>query len=79
MGKILNCVFYPIEQYRRKTDGPNFHDINFRMRAVASFPSRGKGAFALRRSLKVRKDTACELNRFPGNEHGEIQSGFLNL
>ena len=79
MGTILNCVFYPIEQYRRKTNGPNFYDTNFRMRAIASFPSRGKGAFALRWSLKVRKDTACELNRFPGNERGAIRSGFLNL
>ena len=79
MGTILNCVFYPTEQYRRKPNGPNFHDTNFRMRAIASFQSRGKGAFALRRSLKVRKDTACELSRFPGNEHGAIRSGFLNL
>ena len=70
MGAIKNCVFVAMDQHRLETNGPNFHDITYRMRAVASFPSRGKGAFALRRSLKVKKDSACELNRFPENEFG---------
>ena len=40
------------------------------MRAVVSIPSRGKGVFALRKTLKVLKGTIGELNRNPDNPHG---------
>jgi hypothetical protein len=38
---------------------------------VVSIPSRGKGVFALRKSLKVAKGTICDLRRNPDNPHGQ--------
>jgi hypothetical protein len=51
-----------------------FNLINFRMRAVIGFPSSGKGAFALRKKMKVLENTTCYLSRNPDNEKGEILS-----
>jgi hypothetical protein len=55
-----------------------YDDITFRMRAIASFPSRGKGAFALRRDLQAKKEMFCDLHRFPENVHGAISEDSLN-
>lgn len=44
---------------------------HFRMGAVIYFTSRGKGAFALRGSLKVLLGTICTLRRNPDNDFGE--------
>jgi hypothetical protein len=46
--------------------------LNFRMRAVIAFPSSGKGAFALRKRMKVLSNTICYLQRNPDNEEGKI-------
>jgi hypothetical protein len=43
------------------------------MRAVLRISSRGKGAFALRKGLKVMKGTNLDLHRFAENEHGEFR------
>ena len=41
------------------------------MRAVLKFQSRGKGLFALRKTLKVLVNTFCTVERDPDNEFGE--------
>jgi hypothetical protein len=41
------------------------------MRAVISFHSSGKGAFALRKKMKVLKMTECYLQRNPENANGQ--------
>ena len=40
------------------------------MQAVISFRARGKGAFALRKDLKAKQETVCEVRRNPTNEFG---------
>jgi hypothetical protein len=40
------------------------------MQAVLMIPSRGEGVFALRRALKVLKNTVCDLKRNPDNLNG---------
>ena len=41
------------------------------MRAVFKFPSQGKGTFALRKDVKVMKDTVCSVGRDPENLFGQ--------
>ena len=43
------------------------------MRAILEIRCRCKGAFALRRGLKVEKGTLCSLNRDPPNAHGQLR------
>ena len=40
------------------------------MQAVISFRARGKGAFALRKELKAKVGTVCDVRRSPTNEFG---------
>jgi hypothetical protein len=41
------------------------------MKSVVSIPSRGKGVFALRKSLKLAKGTIYDLRRNHDNPHGQ--------
>lgn len=40
------------------------------MQAVISFRARGRGAFALRKELKAKLGTYCDVRRSPANEFG---------
>lgn len=53
-----------------------FFLLNTRMQAVISMPSKGKGAFALRKDLKTAKGTICSLLRSPTNEFGTSSAIF---
>ena len=46
--------------------------MSSRMRAILKFPSRGKGLFALRESLKVQKNALCTVERDPDNLSSEF-------
>jgi hypothetical protein len=48
-----------------------------KMRAIATISSRGKGASALRKSLKVTATSTCDFRRFPGNPHGKFRAFLL--
>ena len=50
----------------------NLNLMSSRMRATLKFPSRGKGLFALRKSLKVQKNALCTVERDPDNLSGEF-------
>lgn len=50
----------------------NSNLMSSRMRATLKFPSRGKGLFALRKSLKVQKNALCTVERDPDNISGEL-------
>lgn len=40
------------------------------MQAVILFRARGKGAFALRKELKAKVGTVCDVKRSPTNDFG---------
>ena len=61
---LLLFLFYDDVEMGIKT---HLEIIKCSMRAVFKFPSQGKGTFALRKDLKVLKDTVCSFKRDPGN------------
>jgi hypothetical protein len=44
---------------------------NYRMIAVIEFPARGKGLFALKKTIKVLEGAECSLQRDGNNRYGE--------
>ena len=67
-----SVFFRPVNAKKLRRESRSEYEIFiYRMRVVISFRSFGKGAFALRKKLKVLEMASCRLRRNPLNENGE--------